>query len=104
MHVYVRACTCRLGRGSTSPSPAVSTNGPALPAHPSPWPGLCPCPGRGRVVVIYVCVNIRRVRSRVCLVSYLTSDIITRPVPPILFFGRVFARILVEMGEGVIYA
>ena len=56
------------------------------------------------MVVIYVCVNIRRVRSRVCLVSYLTSDIITRPVPPILFFGRVFARILVEMGEGVIYA
>jgi hypothetical protein len=49
-------------------------------------------------------VSIRRVSLRGYLVSYLTSDIITRPVPPILFFGWVFARILVEMGEGVIYA
>ena len=61
----------------------------------------------GGEVHMYVCVrvnvSVRRVQSRGYLASYLTFDVIVRPVSPSLSVGWVYALLLVEVWEGVIY-
>ena len=44
-------------------------------------------------------LSVSRVRSRGYLATYLTSDLIVRPVPPVFFVGRDHARILVKVGD-----
>jgi hypothetical protein len=50
--------------------------------------------------IIWVSFSVSGVRSRGYLATYLTSDFIVRPVPPVLFVGRDYARFLVKVGGG----